>query len=443
MILASCVSTPAPPSPASRLQLGHVGVTALASTPNVEFHTFAKGWAEGAVKGGATGFAEGLVNALTETARHPPAGAFAEPVTLITLVVLATTSAVVYSVVGGMEAVPIEAAEKIEQQLNNAIGDVNLANDLTEQIHHVSVSHPELATYTVTQLGISTPGVTAVYSDWQKQGIDTVVEVQVTDAGFRGGRGANPQVSFFMNTRIRLVAVNSGTEIYTRDFQYLSRERLFEEWFVDGAGALTANFKQALDVLSERIVDELFIVTDFPFTSGLWAFPGQPEFGTCWFQPLYPEIKYTSLWDSMRSKEPGAKIRYTQVDSLQPLLKWEGFPRPRDQTADNAVILNQITHVSYDLKIWEAPNDYPERLVLDVTGLNDPQYQPAVNLKPENKYFWSFRARYQLAGQSQVTRWAFSNIPSNAPDDYPLRPPGGSCEIDAIPADNYFRFVTP
>jgi hypothetical protein len=55
--LSGCVTTPVLPSPESRLHLGHVGIKALASTADVDFHTFAKGWTEGTVKGGAIGLA--------------------------------------------------------------------------------------------------------------------------------------------------------------------------------------------------------------------------------------------------------------------------------------------------------------------------------------------------------------------------------------------------
>ena len=95
------------------------------------------------------------------------------------------------------------------------------------------------------------------------------------------------------------------------------------------------------------------------------------------------------------------------------------------------------------MKIWEAPDNFPARLVDDVSGLTDAPYRPVLPLKPATRYFWTFRAKYRLYGQAQVTRWAFSNIPSNVPAEYPQRRPGGKCDIDAIPATNYFRFVTP
>jgi hypothetical protein len=441
--LAGCASMPAPLSPENRMQLGRVGVVAVSSTPSLEFHTFARGWAAGTAKGGALGVLDGLLSSLGETMRNQPTGPFAVPAMLIAAVVMTAVGAVTYGVVGGLEAVPAKTARQIEQELNAAIGNANLANDLTDKICAFSAGRTDLDRYAVTHLGLSQSGNTGAYHDLAKQDINTVVEVQITEAGFRGGSGSQPRVRFYLNARIRLLTNDNATQIYTRDFQYLSRECPFAEWFSDGSKGLLSGFEQAMGTLADRIVDELFIVTDFPFDSGLWALPGQPEFGCCWFRPIYPELKYTSLWHSIRHNSPGIHIRYTEVDSLQPLFRWEAFPRPRDMKPDNATVLSQIADVSYDLKIWEATGDYPERLVYDISGLHDPQHRLSFPLKQKTKYFWTIRARYKLAGQSQVTRWAFSNIPSNVPSDYPQRHPGGTCDLDAIPSTNYFRFITP
>ena len=443
LVLYGCASTPKPITPDRRTQLGRIGVLALPSTPRVEFKTFAKGWAAGAAKGGAFGAFEGILSSLTEVLRNPPTGPYALPAILITAVVVTTTHTVVYGVAGGLEAVPGKTAAQIEEQLDASIGGVNLTNDLAIEIHNVSASRPDLSAYTIKHLSPSAPGTTPAYDDFSKQGFDTIVEVQIIEAGFRGGSGAKPSVRFYLNVHIRLLSTNNQKELYTRDFQFLSRELPFPEWFSDGSKELISVFKHAVMTLAERIVDELFLVTNFPFDSGLWALPGHPAFGTCWFRPIYPELKYSSLWYSIRHDSPGIHVLYPEVDSVQPLLKWEAFPRPRDLKKGNLPLLNKISDVTYDLKIWEAINDYPERLVYDRTGLNDSQHRPIVPLKPSTKYFWTLRARYKLAGQSQVTRWAFSSMPSNVPSDYPVRSPGGTCDLDAIPSTNYFRFITP
>lgn len=443
LILGGCVATPALLSPESRMQLGRVGVLSLPSKPNIEFQPFAKGWATGAAKGGAFGVIDGLLSALAEAARNQPTGPYAAPAILINAVVMTTVNTLVYGVAGGLEAVPAKTARQIEQELKAAIGDVNLANDLAENICTVSSGRTDLDRYALTCLGLPQSDNTGAYDHLAKQGINTAVEVQITEAGFRGGSGSQPLVRFYLNARIRLLAIDSGKEIYSGDFQYLSRDLPFAQWFMDGSKALLSGFKQGMIDLADRIVDELFIVTRFPFDTGLWALPGQPEFGSCWIRPLYPELKHTSLWYSIRHNAPGIHILYTAVDSLQPLFSWEAFPRPRDMKSENATVLNQISDVSYDLKIWEAASDYPERLVCDIRGLPDPRYRPPYPLKEKTKYFWAIRARYKLSGQSQVTRWAFASIPSNQVSDYPQRPPGGTCDLDAIPSTNYFRFITP
>ena len=441
LTVGGCASIPAPLSPETRMQLGRVGVLPLPSTPRVEFHTFAKGWAAGVAKGGGFGMVEGLLNTLIELQHNPPSGLFAGPMTFLTLAVGIAVHTAVYGVSGGLKAVPAKTAQTVEQDLRMSIGDMNLANELAEKMYAIAVSRNELHQHNVSLVRL--PPGTSSYSDLSSQGINTAVEVKVTEAGFRGGSGSQPSVSFYLNTRIRLLATDNGSEIYTRDFQYLSRQLPFAEWFTNGSRELLSGFGQAFDSLADRIVDELFIVTNFPFESGLWAFPGTPEFGCCWFYPVYPEVKYTSLGHSIRSGTPGIRIRYTEVDSLQPLFKWEAFPRPRDLKPSNASILNNVSDVTYDLKIWEATNDFPDRLVYDISGLNRPEHRPTISLNSRTKYFWTFRARYKFSGQSQVTRWAFSNIPSNVPSDYPQRRPGGICDLDAIPSTNYFRFITP
>ena len=439
ILLDSCVSMPPPPTPEIRKQLGHVGVVAVASTPRVEFHTFAKGWAAGAVKGGSLGLMTGLIDALGESLRNPPSGPYAAPAILITTGIIITVNTLGYGVAGGMEAVPKNTAQQIDQDLVKAIGDAKLANDLAHRIYTTSSQRKDLASYAMTYLDTAT----ITQNELVKRNIDTTVEVQVTEAGFRGGSGAHPKVRFYLNAHIRLLNAKTGVELYTRDFQYLSHERPFAEWFANSSKELSAGFQQAMVMLADQIVDELFHVTRFPFESGLWALPGTPEFGCCWFRPLYPAVQYTSLWHQMRTNSPGIDIIYTSVDTRQPALKWETFPRPRDQKPANAEVIRQIGNVTYDLKVWETSNGAPERLVYEVNGLNAPEYQLPNPLKAKTKYFWSFRARYTLSGQAQVTRWAFSSVPSNTPSDYPQRQPGGTCDLDATPNNNYYRFQTP
>lgn len=441
VVFAGCTTVPKPPSTATRTGLGRVAVVALPSSPRVEFHTFAKGWAAGATKGGAQGLVTGLLSAIVDLNRNPPTGPYAGVFTLVGLAVEGAVATVVYGVAGGVESVPVKTARRVEGKLRAELGAVRLADDLVGRFLTVAGRRRDLDRYGLTSVAAS--GGTSGREALSAAGISTTLAMQVTEAGFRGGSRLDPTVRFYLNAHVRLLDTATGTEVYARDFQYLSRARQFEDWFAAGSAAFATTFDEALDRLSDRIADEIFLTTKFPFESGILALPGRSEFGSCWFYPIEPAAHYTSLWYSFSHNAPGVHLRYTRVDSPEPLLRWEPFPRPRDLTPDHASVLSRISDVSYDVKIWEAVDDYPDRLVYDVGGLAEPAYRPSPPLQAGTRYFWTFRARYKLAGEPQVTRWAFSNIPSNLPSDYPQRPAGGGCALDGIPSTNYFRFATP
>lgn len=48
-------------------------------------------------------------------------------------------------------------------------------------------------------------------------------------------------------------------------------------------------------------------------------------------------------------------------------------------------MLSQISDFSYDLKIWEVEDEYPSRLVFDITGLERPEYRPDFDLRPATR----------------------------------------------------------
>ena len=119
------------------------------------------------------------------------------------------------------------------------------------------------------------------------------------------------------------------------------------------------------------------------------------------------------------------------VDSLQPLLRWEAFPRAKDREADRERTVGHITEVTYDLRVWETPHRYspprvrrgPKGVITDVrdeppgrfdgerspiyvrTGLTTPSHRIELPLKPATYYRWTIRARFLLNGQPRITDW--------------------------------------
>lgn len=96
-----------------------------------------------------------------------------------------------------------------------------------------------------------------------------------------------------------------------------------------------------------------------------------------------------------------------KVGSLQPVLRWEAFPRSKDHEADKEGIIGQVTEVRYDLKVWETPDPFVGELkpIYAQTGLTTPSHQIDVQLKPSTQYMWTIRARFLLNGQLRITDW--------------------------------------
>jgi hypothetical protein len=126
-------------------------------------------------------------------------------------------------------------------------------------------------------------------------------------------------------------------------------------------------------------------------------------------KPEYPENRIGGLYRSDTNK-----IVFVEVDSLQPTLRWESFPRPQDLKEDKA--LSAIKNVTYDLKIWRSEGGYPAAIICSKQGLNEPHYRLEEPLEPCSRYFWTIRARFELGEKVRVTEWGIST--NGIPQDW-------------------------
>jgi hypothetical protein len=429
ILLVGCASAPPPPSPALRARLETIGVVAAASAPRTEFLAVARGWEAGVAADLATlpSVLRGVISG--GGGRIDPIGVAAAVVaTAFSL----TVGGVAAGATGAWDSVPAAVAEEIDRTIRDSIGQADLPAALADAIRQSAGQREDLRRHRIIRIGRGAP-------DQRGDPPGALLEVQVVEAGFQGEERAEPRLALYLTARTRLLDGSTRHEHYTRDFRYASIGRPLAEWTAADGRLIAAGLQEAVADLATRILDEVFLLARFPFASGLWALPGTPQFGACWFQPLDPPHGWKSVFAITPSTPPEDFLDYPLVNSTQPVLRWEAFPRPRDAAPENEQILRSITDVSYDVKIWEAPRNYPERLVEDATGLRAPAFRPRVPLASRTKYFWTMRARYRLGGELQVTRWAYSLVPSTAPE----MPAGGSCDLDAIPPSNYFRFQTP
>jgi hypothetical protein len=143
----------------------------------------------------------------------------------------------------------------------------------------------------------------------------------------------------------------------------------------------------------------------------------------------------------LRPLSPPARRLAPKLQSLQPTLRWESFPRRADVEADREGWVNRVQRVTYDLRIWHGirENDgqeetYPAELVYEKRALTKPEHVLETPLARETRYLWSVRARFELDGQPRVTPWGvLANEESRV--DEP--------RSTLLPPRNYYRFATP
>ncbi len=447
LLSAGCGTLPKPPPAEVREQLDRVAVVVVPGGPRTDFHTFATSRSEGTAKGAALGASQGVMEALAQGAASGGGGAYAGVATAIAVMILAMVGGLVGAVSGHQQAVPSDVSAQVETRVEESVARLALGDLLGARLLESAAARAELRSKRLVLYDSATaaPELPAL----REQGIDSVLLLEVREAGFEGGSGGNPLIHLYVTAHLRLTRVADGGTAYERDFRHSGQEQTFGHWFAEGSVELERAFGLAIDDLAGRVLDEMYLVTEFPFGSGLWALPSSEYYGTCWLKPVYPphHIKPFGrfLWENMTTPGRAASesirdmIQYETVNSRQPLLRWEEFPRPRDRVPGNDAILQSIGNVTYDIRIWEAPTGYPERLVYDIRDLQQPQYRPGRTLRPGTRYFWTFRARYTLGSRPQATRWAYSPVPATAPG----MPGGGSCDMDQIPSSNYYRFATP
>jgi hypothetical protein len=147
----------------------------------------------------------------------------------------------------------------------------------------------------------------------------------------------------------------------------------------------------------------------------------------CGIRPTYPEVRYAM---------PQGRVANVDVDSVQPTLRWEAWPSDEMRENDKGGMLDRVSSVLYDLRIWIAAPGKEVRLVYEQEGISGTEHQIARPLEPATRHFWSVRARYQVDGREGHTIWSLSKYPWS----WPAPDPG---TLGFIPENNSFRFTTP
>jgi hypothetical protein len=257
----------------------------------------------------------------------------------------------------------------------------------------------------VSAAGPDKPGARPDYVSLRTGGIDTVLEVAVTEIGLSGCvtedhdpleclHSVEHLLHLFMSAQARLVRVSDGTTLSEWQFHYKSSRREIQQWAENDGRLLGEKLEDAFRDLVEQVYDVVFLITpiDLP-TPGNDFWDGSD----CWLAPVYPL---------------NPLFRNPVVDTLRPTMQWSAFPRELDRQKLDPAVLRKIKNVTYDLRIWDVDSHNistglrRNQLCYDRTGLPAPEHTLEVSLAPASHYLWSVRARFVFNGRPMATRWA-------------------------------------
>ena len=132
-------------------------------------------------------------------------------------------------------------------------------------------------------------------------------------------------------------------------------------------------------------------------------------------KPIYPEVVKSH-----------AGSGFFEVDSLQPIFRWESFPPVQDLSKDKDALLGRIHNVTYELIIIRAREGLPPKTIYIRDKLPEPSHEIEDPLEPSTKYFWSVRAHFEVDGDTRVSQWAGIAAPwtdKRAPRFYRFKTP--------------------
>lgn len=424
--LSGCVTRPASPPPEVRAGIDTVVIVPADSVPRSNFATFAKGRPKGAALGALGRGAEASLAVLIVAASS---GA-ATPYVLLMAPVVVTAEAAGGAVEGSVHAVPADKAREIDKVIRDAVARLDSQRVLAARVASA----------------IAADGAVRVAKE---PPADMVLEIAVLAIELEGcvarapfdanpcpGGTRNPALALTLAVRARLLHPGDEEALFSRELRYHSPRRELARWTAEDAKLIDEELERAYDDMAGRIADGFFLLgaVELPMPASFPKLPQvDPHYGLCWLEPREPAAKPLGLSDFVSAPFlkygtdlcRGSALRFGSTDSLQPLLAWEAFPRALDRE-----LASSVSHITYDLRVWDEEDCSRRSLVYQRNGLTRPAHRIEQALRPGERYFWSVRARFRVAGRQTATPWSFFA-------------PGTACELNDIPDGQYHRFLTP
>lgn len=393
--LGGCTSLATlPPDTNYQSRVGRVAVVAAEQTPELDFEGFAHGTTAAASAGGGT-----FVQCLSALGSGGCSGDYCGAALLFGVGVCGIFG-LVSGVAGAVATPPAATLAATRATLARSVEARAVQESLRRAVEAVVVLKG--APMVAASASMRDTGGGRDFTALAGHGIDTVLETALTAAGTEGGERGSPATAY-MQVRVRLVNTHDNAELHASDFRYEGRRLTLAAWSADGGRALQQELDQGFQVLGAHIYDYVFDWYAFPDQS-VTPFAGvlSAAFGLA---PVSPATRV-----SLSGDNPIARyLEWTGVDSVNPVLNWQSFPRKGDVMAAPAD-MDRVRNVTYDLVIAEEDNLAPAKIVYRRDRLPAPKHRLETALQPSTRYFWTVRARFDLDGRSRVTEWGSTHF---------------------------------
>jgi hypothetical protein len=449
----SCAVLPKPPAETSRGEWGSVVITPARFTPASNFEAFAIGKTKGAAKGATMGAGLGVAGTAALAVTGGPLAVVIAPYLAVTMVPALATG---MGVLGGAASVTVDEAQAIDAMIQQNLKALHIQITLAELVAE-SVSNDTGQALSINKnVGPSAIKTKGDYSELSRIGFGGVLEIAATDVGFEG---AGKKLRFFMVVRARMIRPGDGEQLYDRKFVYESDPYEGICWAAKNAALFEAELHRAYASIAESIVEQVFLLTALPLETNyrdpyqkirhILSIGDDQACGLAWRLP--PREYFPTIF-SDRSRTNWN--RFPVVATRMPTLEWEPFPRVIDQHTRYEPLLNTVSNIRYDLRIWKVVIDTPPQLVYERRALTVPTHTLDQPLESGTRYFWSIRARFDVNGKTRATRWGCYRTPNYSVGNTHVKPQiigwpmvaedfRDPCTMDFIPTVLYYRFKTP
>ncbi len=401
-LLAMCVVSgcatmdQAAPDVAYQWNLGQVAVVATEQEPEFKFEGFVRGKGEGAAIGAGGTLAACLAGFSGGSCTGWACGG-----AMIIVIGVCGIATLVGGVAGAVAAPSADQVTASEASFSRAV-EIRTVQQSMRQAVEAAAQAAGVRLASLPEEVTRDAAAARDYRLLQPLGVDTVLETTLTKAG-TSGAGINSPSLAYMEVHVRLVDTATNTEKHSADYRYLGRRLDLEGWSAQQAKPLIDELDKGYRSLGGHIYDYIFELYAYPDRD--WHSAGGAMSVSFGLSPIYPPTRGALTGDRFI----GAWFEWVAIDELRPRLRWEAFPR----ASDRAVAPDDMAHVEnvrYELLIASEENMAPREIVYRREGLLQPEHQIEMSLRPDARYFWTVRARFDLDGRSRVTEWGATHF---------------------------------